>query len=333
MMPQERPLKIWMRMRNRCHTSTMAHPCDKIGLLAMDQRLSFTRVLRLFSNVLGQQSPAVLGLICTAQAGILGVVDYLTGFELSFALFYLVPVSLAAWMGGQRLGITIGAISALIWQLANSLAGQQFSQPWIPYWNTSTRLGFFLVVTVLLATLRRTLTRAETLARIDPLTGALNGRAFAQALEREMMSFERYQRPFTLVYFDLDHFKLVNDRYGHTIGDHLLQHIVTTLQANLRRLDSIARLGGDEFALLLADTSQAQSQQVVAKIQARLLKAMHEQQWPVTFSIGVLTCTVAPTSTDDLIRQADELMYQVKNTTRNAITYALYRAETNRALE
>jgi diguanylate cyclase (GGDEF)-like protein len=94
----------------------------------------------------------------------------------------------------------------------------------------------------------------------------------------------------------------------------------------MRKTDICARLGGDEFALLLPETDQEFARQAISKIQAELLKEMGQNHWPVTFSMGVLTCQVAPPSTDELVKMADDLMYQVKRGGKNGIKYSTYGA-------
>ncbi len=109
---------------------------------------------------------------------LLGTIDYLTGYEASFALFYLLPVSFVVWFAGKKAGFLISIIAAATWHLANSLAGELFSNPLIPYWNAATRLGFFVVVTFTLSRLKSSLEHARSLSRMDHLTGVANSRAF-----------------------------------------------------------------------------------------------------------------------------------------------------------
>src|SRR5574341_2430044 len=94
-----------------------------------------------FLNFLDRQSKAALWGVTLLSILILGVVDYLTGFQLSFALFYVLPVSLASWSLGRRAGLVVSAYSALAWQISNLLAGEQAGNTFIFVWNTTTRLG------------------------------------------------------------------------------------------------------------------------------------------------------------------------------------------------
>jgi diguanylate cyclase (GGDEF)-like protein len=140
----------------------------------------------------------------------------------------------------------------------------------------------------------------------------------------EIDRLERYQHPFTLAYIDLDNFKALNDQSGHLTGDKALRATVSFIRSHMRRTDVIARLGGDEFALLLPETNEELARIAVSKIQNGLLEEMQRNNWPITLSIGVLTCRVPPPSTDVLIKMADELMYSVKRQRKNGINYSTF---------
>lgn len=259
-----------------------------------------------------------------ALIGGLGILDFLTGYELAFSLFYLIPISLVAWLVSQRLGILAAFASASVWLAADVAAGSSYSKPFIYAWNTFIRLSFFVITAYLLSILRRTLEYERESARTDYLTGAANSRLFYDLVQMEIGRFQRYERPFTLANFDLDNFKVVNDRFGHSVGDQVLRSVVISTRKFLRKTDIIARLGGDEFALLLPETSQESARVVLAKIQGDLLEEMRQSNWPITFSIGVLTCSAAPQTTDEVVRITDELMYAVKRNGKNAIKYSTY---------
>jgi diguanylate cyclase (GGDEF)-like protein len=261
--------------------------------------------------------------------GGVGVLDFLTGYELAFSLFYLIPVSLVAWHAGQRLGILTSLASAIVWLTADVAAGNFYSHPFIYAWNTLIRLGFFIVTVLLLSTLRSALQRERESARTDYLTGAANSRLFYDLVQMEMDRSKRYERRFTLAYIDLDNFKAVNDRFGHPVGDQVLRTVVSSAQKNLRKTDVVARLGGDEFALLLPESDQGSARVVLAKLQGGLAEEMRQHHWPVTFSIGVLTCSAVPDTIVELVKMADELMYAAKRGGKDAIQYATYAGRRN----
>jgi diguanylate cyclase (GGDEF)-like protein len=160
--------------------------------------------------------------------------------------------------------------------------------------------------------LRLSLRREKELARIDPLTSVPNRRAFYEVLQRERHRLQRFARPLTLAYVDLDNFKEVNDSFGHKAGDSVLTTVASVMAGSLRKADVVARLGGDEFAILLPETNAEAARQVITKLHLRLLASMAQNGLPVTFSIGTVTFVTALESVEDLLQKADELMYFVK---------------------
>ena len=114
----------------------------------------------------------------------------------------------------------------------------------------------------------------------------------------------------------------MNDQFGHSAGDKVLREIVKSLKMHLRKTDVIARLGGDEFALLLPETDQESSRIILLKIHSHLLDEMRQNNWPITFSIGVMTCGGERYRTDELVTMVDELMYSAKKGGKNAIIFS-----------
>lgn len=128
---------------------------------------------------------------------LLGCIDYLTGSEIAFSVFYLFPVGLAAWYVDRRVAVLYSVTSTVTWYFADALTRTQpYSHPSIPIWNAATRLAMFLSVTGLLTALRDALDRESKSARIDYLTGAVNGRAFYEAVKVELSRLARNGRPF-----------------------------------------------------------------------------------------------------------------------------------------
>jgi diguanylate cyclase (GGDEF)-like protein len=254
---------------------------------------------------------------------LLGVLDYLSGFEFSFSLFYLLPVALAAWYVNRDLAFLISIFSALTWLVANSLAGEIYSNPAAGYWNAASRLGFFFVVTVLIANLKRSWEHEQELARRDFLTGVANSRAFYEIAGREIRRSRRYNHPFTLAYIDVDDLKLINDQFGHATGDVVLKTIAETLRSSLRQTDLVARIGGDEFVVLLPELSQESAEVVMNKLMDRLRSEMQTNQWQITVSIGAITFLAFEHNVDEAIRLADDLMYWVKAHGKNQVEFTL----------
>ncbi len=262
----------------------------------------------------------VVGLLCTV---LLGGVDYLTGEGLSLAIIYLIPVAFTAWFGGRWAGVAISLASAAIWLAANYQPGLSHEPFFIKLWNGGTALGFFIVVSLLLAKLRQMLENERVMSHTDFLTGAVNSRAFAEIAASETRRMRRYEHPLTIAYFDLDNFKRVNDEFGHSVGNEILRVVVATILGAIRSTDVVARLGGDEFALLFPETGYAAVQVVIPKVKEQLQAAMEERGWPVTFSFGVLTCALPPRSPDEMIALADKLMLTAKQE-KNTIRYSVY---------
>lgn len=259
--------------------------------------------------------------ICLALLFLIGALDYLTGEEITFSVFYLIPVSLVSWRTNRWIGILFCFSSAIVWFYADILAGHVYSHPIIPYWNAFVRLCFFVVVSYLLTRLKASLTREKILARSDALTGLLNIRAFSELAEIEMNRSRRFKRPFTIGYIDLDNFKMVNDEWGHSVGDTLLQLVGEVIKKNTRAVNIAARLGGDEFAILLTETGIEDAKQAFSRLQEIIIEAMRGNKWGVTLSIGSVTYNNPPDRVDDMIKRADNLMYSAKSSGKNRIVY------------
>lgn len=273
--------------------------------------------------------PVWIGLGLALLGGV-AYLDYVTGLELSFSLFYLLPISLLAWTVSERFGLAVAVVSAIIWQIVEILAGVRYSSVFPYVWNSIIRLGFFFLP-VLIIRLNRAMQREQALARTDFLTGALNTRFFREMAQMEIDRAFRYQRHFTLAFIDVDNFKNINDTFGHTEGDTVLRAIATKIKTHLRKTDIIARVGGDEFVVLLTETDAQTAPAVISNMQRALLKEMAENGWAVTFSIGVLTLTAPQISVDEMLRRADQLMYVVKNGGKNNIQYASHPGKTVKA--
>lgn len=261
------------------------------------------------------ERPFVLYPLVALGVLLVGVLDSITGPELSFSIFYLVPVGLAAVYGVEAGAVLVSLLGAFVWWLVES-ADHAYSHPAIGYWNAAVRLGFFLLVATMLARIRRQASRDRDLAWTDPLTGLANSRAFFEALTRETGRTHRSGRPMTLAYMDLDDFKAVNDGRGHAEGDRLLKSIAEAMKRSLRTGDVVARLGGDEFAVLFPETDLESARVLLQRLQRGLLASASAST--VGFSIGAVT-TMSPPPVERLMAAADELLYEVKRTGKNAV--------------
>ncbi|BEU95904.1 diguanylate cyclase [Acidovorax sp. DW039] len=156
-------------------------------------------------------------------------------------------------------------------------------------------------------------------ARSDPLTGLLNRRGFDAQMAYALALARRSGRPLSIVTMDVDHFKQINDTYGHEAGDHVLQRLAQTLMQRLRDSDVVARLGGEEFAALLQDTDIAGARAIAQA----LVDAIGEQRDPVaghfTISAGVATLRGMDDLGSALLRRGDEALYEAKRAGRNRV--------------
>jgi diguanylate cyclase (GGDEF)-like protein len=153
------------------------------------------------------------------------------------------------------------------------------------------------------------------LADHDPLTRLLNRRAFVSRLEGEVARARRYSRSFGLVIADLDGFKQLNDRYGHATGDEALVTFANVLADSLRKPDDAFRIGGDEFAVLIAEATEEDARQVVARVEATLERLSSDgEPWlaDLSASFGCAACPEDADETQALFRLADEAQYDAK---------------------
>jgi diguanylate cyclase (GGDEF)-like protein len=280
-------------------------------------------IKRIF-EILENGHPIFWTAVGIGSIGLLGIIDTLTGNEITFSLFYMAPIVVVTWAVHQEAGLFMSLLSALTLLGAEIAAGQTYSSPTIYVWNTLIRTVFYVIVTYLVAELHKARREEQLAARTDFVSGAANARYFHELLQMEINRIHRYPHPITVVYIDIDNFKLVNDLFGHKIGDEVLRSIAAELKAQLRRTDIVARVGGDEFALLLPSTHQPEAKVVISKVRTNLVETMKQGNWPVTFSMGAVTCVSPPHSPEQLLNMADELMYQVKNSTKNDVRFFMW---------
>jgi diguanylate cyclase (GGDEF)-like protein len=169
--------------------------------------------------------------------------------------------------------------------------------------------------------------RVQQLATLDPLTGVANRRHFLELAHHEMERAKRYHHPLSLLMIDVDHFKQLNDTYGHLAGDQALQAIAARLRDNLRENDIIGRFGGEEFVVLLPETGLEQALHVAERLRGAIGAqpvATDEGEVGVSVSIGVASCECArqPLSVEQLLERADDALYVAKRRGRNQIQVA-----------
>ena len=251
----------------------------------------------------------------------LGLLDQLETHYLSLLIFYLIPIGLATWFIGQRAGFVILGMSLFAWISDDIVSSYSYLRPVVPYWDIASKAIFCVFFIRLLYVLKISLKREKDFARIDYLTGIANRRHFFELSVREISRGNRYNRPTTLAYLDLDNFKAINDTFGHKAGDKLLTVVAETIESSIRVSDIAARVGGDEFTVLFPETGAVASKIVMERVQRNIQEAMEQYKWPVTLSIGVVTCSRKTCSFDALMSLADSVMYAAKKVGKNAIRY------------
>jgi diguanylate cyclase (GGDEF)-like protein len=226
-------------------------------------------------------------------------------------ILYVIPVVLVTWTDGLTWGIVFGLVSI---GMREVVAWQQMPPNTALGWRIANSLSYVVVVAIAmtgLQRLRRSQAQLALLVTQDQLTNVLNARAFAERLSQELDRNRRYPRPLTLLYMDLDNFKVINDTHGHQTGDAVLRLVADAMKTSVRQADLVGRLGGDEFAVLMPETDAALADGAAKRLVASL-RSVFKGTPNVTASIGVVSCTATDASTDDLLKRADQAMYDAK---------------------
>ncbi len=257
---------------------------------------------------------------------IVGYVDYITGEEISLALFYLIPISAATWLLTRWVGITLALLSAALELFIHYLA-QPDSIQTFHILNSAGDLFFFSFFVIILSILKKQYYHEKKAAGTDPLTRVMNLRAFNTFSTSEIERSYRYKHVFSVAYMDIDNFKEVNDTFGHAVGDDVLKVVAITMQEFVRSTDVVARVGGDEFVIFLPETDADAAKTVMNKIHDILNRVMKRNEWPVTFSIGAITFLDAPRDFDEMMKKTDHLMYDAKKEGKNMLKHETYKSQ------
>ncbi|WP_420001172.1 GGDEF domain-containing protein [Acinetobacter sp. LF10] len=270
---------------------------------------------RLFAH-----NPMIRRLLILLITAVLGMIDLATGYEYSFSVFYLLPVSIAAWYDHAKVTVVTILISAITWLFADINAGHLYSNPIIPFWNTIVRLGLFSIVAFLLINVRRNWQEMKNLAMKDQLTSLDNSRALDIEYRILRKLNFRKQSLFAVGIIDLDGFKAVNDTHGHHRGDEVLLQFSQVLKKSCRSSDIVARLGGDEFAIILLDIDETQAYLCDHHLRTSFAESGLNQKYGVDFSMGLAILSELPENLEDATKTADQLMYQSKSLGKSQTT-------------
>ncbi len=268
--------------------------------------------------------------------GRLGARDRLIGAALAIGLiFYLDSVTSATFLaaalyipiaglfyGLQSPSIFIG-FCAICTVLSAAASLSEFNEA--DFLNFAINRGVVTIVLYstcfLIYRINRSSEVLRRLATTDPLTGAFNRRHFMELMGREQRRADRYNTTYSILMIDIDHFKRVNDTYGHQVGDHAIQEMAEACRKTTRPTDIVARYGGEEFIVTLTHTDQPGAVKVAERLReavAEIVMATDKGALSFTISIGISTY-VKRSAVDQIIQRADQALYKAKQTGRNRV--------------
>ena len=258
--------------------------------------------------------------------GIITTYIWLTAYEFwrgrSEALVSRWPAIFMLFVHGSLFLLRTPLIAMLPWSVTNRVYGSV----WLTVLSFEALLFTISIAFILLAMAKeRTELRHRTAAMVDPLTGIANRRSFMQDAAQLAKRHTAHPRPTAVLLVDLDHFKSINDRFGHALGDRALEVFAFTARQSVRSTDLLGRLGGEEFAAVLADTSRDKAMMVAERIRASFAQAALEvDNRPVgaTVSIGLVHCQDPVLDVHELLAQADQALYCAKENGRNRVEVA-----------
>lgn len=251
-------------------------------------------------------------------------IDAWIGLNANLIVLYLIVAGFASWALGEQAGTlaSVGAViaSAIIKHVERVHLPADAAPLATELWNALARLISVWLMVVAINGMRSALDLEHWRASIDGLTGVLNKAAFQRRMERRIAYARHHGLAVVLCYMDLDGFKRVNDRHGHSAGDQVLRGFATAAVNAIRERDLFARIGGDEFVALLTVPSPAEGDRLAEIIHARLSRILAETGLGVTCSMGALVMDSGELdSAGGYIELADKLMYEVKHSCKDAL--------------
>jgi diguanylate cyclase (GGDEF)-like protein len=188
-------------------------------------------------------------------------------------------------------------------------------------WQDNERLLLSTVAgqVAVAVTQARLFAEREKQALTDGLTNCHNRRSFEMQLEHDLQISIRNRQPVSLLMVDVDHFKRVNDTFGHDAGDTALRALADLLRKELRGMDTAARYGGEEFAIILPQVGMEAAEQIAERVRASIERMKIPGVGRITVSLGVATFPLHATSRDGLVSTADRALYKAKNSGRNCV--------------
>lgn len=286
-----------------------------MGLIPHEPTMQSQRLKKInWERRLNQGKSAFLIAFVFSLIALIAIVDHYVYSKIAFGLLYLIPIALTSIRFKMRICLMVMAVTVAVGLAVNLIHAKEYAWVWTPYINAALRVFAY----TFLILIQDRLKIEAAYARVDSLTGLLNRRAFWEVVEAEVERCKRYQRPVSVAYVDVDDFKTINDRYGHSTGDRFLKTFANTLRKATRTTDFVARLGGDEFAVLMPETDDKGVQFVLKRLN-ELAQIMNKHLFSITVSVGAATFLKAPVNAEMLISAADQQMYLTKQKGKNGI--------------
>jgi diguanylate cyclase (GGDEF)-like protein len=244
--------------------------------------------------------------------------DYkMSGAYYSLDVLYCLPIIQAARIGTVRslrhsdtqMSALVGVIAAVAWSIAEAAV------VWPNYPLGAFTINIFTrgVTFTVLGRVVAKLWKERDYSRKDALTGLANRLEFTDRFATEQLRSELSSRPYSLLFIDIDQFKMLNDNHGRRIGDAALKAVSGILKDNSRSsVDTVARIGEEEFAILFPETDEYICGVLVMRIKSASEKKFQTEGWSISLSIGHVTVTGSERSFDEILHEADEKMYSIK---------------------
>ena len=253
----------------------------------------------------------------------IGLADYAFGQGITFLPLYLLVVAPLGFFEGFLAAVAAGWLVSLI-SLGVDVIGRGPLPRYVLYVRTGLQLVMFIAAAVAASWISRIHAQLKDLSIRDGLTGLYNHAYFKTHLGEELARAARFDRPLSIILFDLDHFKSCNDTYGHRVGDQLLEELADLLRTNLRAVDVPARYGGEEFVILLPETGSRLAMEVAERLRRiveghRFLPDHPSGPLAITLSGGVASFDQARSTPDLLLDVADRALYKAKAEGRSRV--------------
>jgi len=250
--------------------------------------------------------------------------------DLLIQVLGLIILILVVFMISNRwiymLGISVTGAACFFLIAASKFSGK-------PDWNSFTAGVIYTILTILFTAyssfrmnyygrihylLNQEL---EKMSVTDPLTGLMNKAKLYEELHMWMNFSRRYKTPLSLILFDIDNFKQINDKYGHMVGDEIMVKIVNIIKAMIRETDSFARWGGDEYTIIMPHTGRIQALEITERLRRKIADTVFLPDFHVTCSFGVASLNSRIEQADHFICAADNALYKAKNSGKNVVMY------------